>query len=190
MSVAVDDAAELLPEVREAARIVALEWPGVIEADEAEQEILLRLLDRGYVDTVGELETLGRKRLLIKVGKQIAAQYRADYDRFSCNFRYSTGDVRYLLGAGALGGPCEVFDAGGLDVRESFKSLSDKYAAVLATRYLFNRPVSDTKAVTRAVDALTDLMNRNARTPPEHDGPGARKATSNAHAVAMTHRQF
>ena len=96
--------AEIADDVKRAARITAREWADVIDADDAEQEIWLRLLDssKSYLSQVHELEKETRQALLVKIGHQVGMKYRDDYELFSGNHRYGTYQVRDLLEAGVL----------------------------------------------------------------------------------------
>lgn len=101
-----ESAQELMPDVRTAARTVAREWAGVIDEDDAEQEIWVHLLERlGTLDTITEMDRPLRISSLTAIGRQIASQYRDDLEMFSGNYTYGTAKVRGMLGSGALGDP-------------------------------------------------------------------------------------
>jgi hypothetical protein len=86
-------------EVTKAAKTVAFQWPGIVEADDLEQDITLHLLDRpGSVEKLlRDFDDRQRLNAIIKIGHQIAAQERTDYDLFSGNFRYSVNEVKQIL---------------------------------------------------------------------------------------------
>lgn len=101
-----NEAVELLmPEVKKAARAVVSEWPGVIELDDVEQEVWVRLLDPGYglpVETLVDQEPAERYKILKAIGHRVAAKEREDYAHFSGNYRYGTDEVRKYLKNGIL----------------------------------------------------------------------------------------
>lgn len=94
----------LLPDVQTAARTTARSWDGVIEFDDAEQEIWERLLGAGRstIDKVLEMDKPLRVSSLTRIGQQVGSQYRDDFEVFSGNWVYSTKKVRDMLGLGAL----------------------------------------------------------------------------------------
>jgi hypothetical protein len=195
--------ADLNAEVRSAARYTAQKWADVIETDDAEQEIWLRLLENDYTDRVSDMEKPARATVLRKIGQQIASQYRDDYEVFSGQVTYSTDDVRLLLGAGLIDREREALDthretlSGWLDLHEGAQSLRDRnqsFAEIIWRRYVDGAELDATgrKALTRAVDALTREMNRvNTRRYAGHaEGPGTRQVLTNATARVVTARQY
>lgn len=185
-----DTGMDLLADIDSAARIIAHEWPGIIDADDARQEIWVKLLgSASYIDDLTAMSATQRLRALALIGHQVAARYRSDYDRFSGNFLYSTREVRELLELDALRSQGDAFQADHLDVRNAYRELSSNHTEILSQRYLNGQAVSDTKALTRAVDALTRAMNRRVRERADvHDGPGSRRVMSNATSQALTAR--
>lgn len=178
-------------DIQRAARVTALEWPNVIDADDAEQEIVLLLLSDAYAVTAAGLDEKARLRVLVKIGAQIASRYRGEYETFSGNVMYSTKEVRKLLDGGALTERGDRFDPGRADVQGSLADLSDDHRAILRARYAEGAAPSDArsrKQLQRAVDALTELMNRVRRknTREHDDGPGSRKAISNEQARRLS----
>ena len=97
---------DMLPDIKRAARRVAREWADVIDADDAEQEIALRILDltEPKVRELYELDRDLRISVLIEIGHQIGMKYRDDYELFSGNYTYGTRDVRRMLDNDALAG--------------------------------------------------------------------------------------
>lgn len=72
------------------------------------------------------------------------------------------------------------------DIRFTFPQLGENHRKILVRRFLYLEELDGTarKEVTRAVDALTDLMNRAYRkTSAEFDGPGAKRHRTNAEAL-------
>lgn len=191
-------------DIKAAARHVALEWADVVEADDMEQEIAVRLLADNYATTVYELGKWGRKKTLFKIGQQIASDQRVDYEHFSGQFQYSTEEVRDRLKKGALeevgteetetaaGDPAVEFVVDDVDVRAGFERLPEQHQANILFWLKADRaPLTSTerKNITRAVDALTHILNREFRkSSGDHDGPGSRQAMTNAKANAITQR--
>lgn len=91
-------------DVKRAARTAAREWADVIDADDAEQEIWIRLLEssKKYLSDVSEMDKGARVSVLEMIGHQVGMKYRDDYELFSGNHRYGTKQVRDLLEAGVL----------------------------------------------------------------------------------------
>lgn len=180
----------LLPDVRTAARTTARSWDGVIEFDDAEQEIWVRLLEAGRstIDTVLPMDKPLRVRSLTRIGQQVGSQYRDDFEVFSGNWVYGTEDVRKMLDRDALGDergdygtevplwelPESIIDqlnrtdtetaTERIDLFTGLKRLSKSnswYAEIVICNYVDREPVhAHRKDLTRAVDALTKEMNR------------------------------
>jgi hypothetical protein len=97
-------------EVKTAATTIGREWADVIDSDDAEQEIWLRLLGAGtnpetgieYVVEVAGWDIKVRTSVLKEIGHQIGMQYRDDYELFSGNYVYGTREVRDMLDRGVL----------------------------------------------------------------------------------------
>lgn len=179
----------LLPDVRTAARTTARSWDGVIEFDDAEQEIWVRLLEaRTTTNTVLEMDRPARVSALTRIGQQIGSQYRDDFEVFSGNWVYGTQDVRKMLDHDALGGergdfgtdvpmwelPESIIDqlnrtdtetaTERIDLFRGLKRLyasNSWYAEIVVSNYVDCDPVHPNRIdLTRAVDALTKEMNR------------------------------
>lgn len=180
----------LKPDVVTAAKTAARGWPGIIDEDDAEQEIWLRLLEAGQstLDKVAGMDRPLRVSSLSDIGHQIGARYRDDYELFSGNFRYGTQEVRKMLEDDALAGvhdgsvgplwalPDTVIQQ--LTKTESM-TVTERIDMMLGMKKLVNEsaPYADMlvrvfvegetgldgsgrKELTRAVDALTRNMNR------------------------------
>src|SRR5690606_36995180 len=77
-----------------------------------------------------------------------------------------------------------------LDVEVCFKSLSENHQRVLVAKYHTESYDGNPGRVFEAEEALMHAMNRNFRTAKtNHDGPGSRKAISNAQAAVINKRQ-
>jgi len=178
---------EIMPLVRKAAQSVAAQWPGVVEADDVEQEIyanLLELKEENLRRLVDEFDRDG----LVKVfkerqGHQVAARYRNDFELFSGNYRYSGEEVRSLLESGALVFADELTVTERVDLTNAMQRLdetSPQYTDVVFRKYAadetFARGSSDEKVLQRAMKALTREMNRSFnKATAEHEGPALRK---------------
>jgi len=192
-----DEVEELESLAGQAARRVAAQWPGTVEKEDLEQEIIVHLLERpGALDRLfEEPNPRVRQSFLIKVGHQLASQMQADYDRFSGNYRYDAGQVRGFLERQLwLNGDKPSTEK--LDLAEALASLADKnssYYAAVINRFVHEMVpdranTSQFNTIQRAVEALTDLMNRIGEEREKHytEGPGSRKAMSNSQARYAT----
>lgn len=179
---------EWVEEISRAAHIVARKWPGVIDADDVNQEIWVRLLSQ-KTSALDALDPDARLRTLVRIGDQVAADYRNDHEVFSGNVYYGTDDVRALLKKGLLAKRREDLDAASetltefIDLHEGavmLRNTQPQHAAVVSDVFLFGNEDDDRKRATRAVDALTRCMNRVHTTRYAHEGPGSRRAISNS----------
>lgn len=196
---------ELNKEVDKAAYSVADQWPGAIEADDLRQELWVKLLESvAYREQMTNAEPALRMELLKRMGRQIAGSYVNDYELFSGNAFYGTEHTRELLDAGILtvarselGAMNETLTEF-LDAQEAFTALKNRnrrYADVLWSAYaageIDRNSFSVRKTLSRAVKALTDLMNQaHRRRYAEYEsGPGTREVISNAKArvISSTH---
>jgi hypothetical protein len=180
-------------EVTKAAKAVAFQWPGIVEADDLEQDITLHLLDRpGSVEKLlRDFDDRQRLNAIIKIGHQIAAQERTDYDLFSGNFRYSVNEVKQILEdrvlhneSPELGSNWSVADytsTGGefadtvntklateTDLRRGMahlRKVNSKYAEAIESRYLRDEviPRDDRAQKTLLSRALTSLTTQMNR---------------------------
>lgn len=189
----------LAPDVLTAAKTTAREWPGTIDADDAEQEIWTILLEAGQnsLDILAGMDRPQRISSLTVYGHRIAARYRDDYDLFSGNFNYSTEYVRSILEEDALivddGRPDSLTTTVRLDLTIALYRLQDRtarYADLIRRKFIdgeeFEHSDPDRKALDRAVDALTRDMNRSNRSRQAEwaDGPGSRsRVHQNAEAA-------
>lgn len=175
--------------------------------------------NKGYAVTLREMDIPQRTKTLNMIASQLASEARDTYEYFHGNFRYSLEEVRQLLRGGALfhvgqevvanrfnrsedGAGGERLQPQGfkepkvrdqtenLDVGVCFRSLSENHQRVLVAAYLTGSYSGHHQRVTEAEEALMHAMNRNFRTAKtNHDGPGSRKAISNAQAAVINKRQ-
>lgn len=142
------DVLELEEGIKKAAKFVSFQWPGVIDAGDAEQAIWLHLLERpGSIEKIRDMDDKARYRAIVGVGNQIASKERTEYAYYKGSYRYSVAEVKAMLKSGALQGleldpEVQVYDAGGdkpvgggskppvsvavLDLREGFSALRER----------------------------------------------------------------
>ncbi|MFD9893347.1 hypothetical protein ACFWY9_28720 [Amycolatopsis sp. NPDC059027] len=186
---------DLLPEISRAAERVAKDWSAVTESDDLYQDMVSHILDRDHAERILDMEPGDRWSTLRKIGTQIASQSRTDFDHFTGNFFYSTQDVRSILGAGALTGTREQTSTERVDIDRGMKLLRSRnagYSDLIERRYMFGIRIENRMTLTRAVDALTECMNRAHinRDAAHIEGPGTRLVLTNAQARAQTEREY
>lgn len=189
-----------MPVIRRAAKSVAFQWPGVIEADDVEQSIYLRLLESpGSVSKILEMDERPQYRAIVGMGHQIASQERADYDYYKGSYRYSVVEVRKLLNDGALIEPAEGFREAMVDLFLALGVLYEdkpQYSDALYRRYQYGESTTDDKpykdALNHGLTALVDEMNaiNKRRFAERDDGPGTRKVLSNSQARDISNMQY
>jgi hypothetical protein len=184
--------ASLSREIKKAAQAVAYQWPGVVEADDLEQDISVKLLEStASLYKVLGFDDKGKINALIQIGHQIAAQERTDYEIFSGNFKYSVNEVKKLLtdralhnespGLGSNWSISDKFSKGGefedavlnkssaeTDLKRGMKKLkatNSAYAEIIERRYLRDEliPKDEEGARTRLSRALTSLTTNMNR---------------------------
>lgn len=181
--------------VKAAALVTELEWPKVVEAADVEQEIWLKLLESPNSATkLGEMGESSRKKSLLRMGKQIAAEASATFELFSCQIFYSTDDVRDMLEAGALVGEGFNSEDERIDFESAIGMVRDANSQYLDYMWgyyeLGDFPLdsaTNRKRLSRAVRFLADQMNNTTKGRREtYGGPGSRKAISNSRAMAAS----
>lgn len=158
--------------VRRAAKIVASQWPGVIEADDVEQEIWLYLVESpgSAQKALDASEPRARARFLTRIGHQRASKARAAYDYFRGAYKYSVREVKDLLASGGLSADNQDrVKVEYTDLHEAFRALQERnesYANAIGKRYLLCESMESTSerhALERGTEALTNEMNRSNR---------------------------
>lgn len=186
---------ELGEQIKKAARFVSYQWPGVLEADDAEQAINLHLLERpGYLQKILLISPDEQYRAIVWIGNQLASTERADFDYFKGSFRYAVDEVKDVLNRGVLTEPVEGFDAAVIDLIEGLVVLTKKspqYVDALLDRYAnweVPAPGADQVRLSRALTAITGQMNmaNKRRFNNRDDGPGTRNSISAESARALT----
>lgn len=185
---------ELQQLVKAAARRVAAQWPGTVEREDLEQDMLVHLIERpGALERLfEESEPRVRQSFLIKVGHQLASEQQTAYDRFSGNYLYDSGQVRgYLERQVWL--IDEIQSVEKMDFYEALGLLADKnsvYYAAIVNRFVHEIIPDDAgrMRVSRAVDSITGLMNKlgSERRKNRTAGPGSRRVMSNSQAGTET----
>lgn len=192
--------------IEKASHSIALEWPGVIEADDLQQELWVKILESPkYMDQLISADPALRMDLLKRLAWQIAGQYVNDYELFSGNTFYGTDHVRNLLTAGILVIAREDLAemketlTEFMDSQEAFEALKNRtprYSEIIweayVTETLNQTSASTRKTLSRAVYALTDLMNQahRRRHAEYEEGPGTREVISNEEARVISQRQY
>jgi hypothetical protein len=163
---------ELVKPIKKAAKIVASQWPGVIDADDVEQEIWLYLVEspKSAQKALDATEPKAQARFLTRIGHQRASKARAAFDYFRGAYKYSVKDTKSLLTSGGLSSDNQDgVKVEYTDLHEAFKALKERngsYANAVAKRYLLCESMestSDRHALERGITALTDEMNRSNR---------------------------
>lgn len=181
--------------VRNAARTTAEEWPGVVEADDMEQDIWVRLLESpGSAEKLADMNDRDRKVSLNKIGRQIAAEQRSSYELFSAQVHYSTDDVREMLEAGALVGEGFMSDDERIDFEVAAHELKESTPHFIESLWdhyelgeLDMKSSTNRGRIMRAVNRLTDYINSTTKIRnDDYEGPGSRKAVSNATAQILS----
>lgn len=184
---------QILPDVRRAARFTARSWYPVIEEEDAEQEIILRIMEADYLETIVALDPAARAETLRKIGAQIASEYRNAYDHFSGNFYYSTNDVREILKRVGTNREKASSNTERLDLEEGLEVLRERnprYENAIIRRYWHEEDIHDTKLLSRATDLLTEYMNNVHRNRGGFtEGVGTRRLISSRKAKAIS-RQY
>lgn len=175
---------KLQPTIKKAAKSVAYIWNSVLDAEDAEQLINLRLLESpGTIRKIVGMERDAQYRAIVGMGHQLASIERADYAEFRGAYRYSLKEVKNALNAGILIEEFDHFHEVVFDLKESLSILSGRspqYVAALVKRYVeFETPNNkqEENALARGLTALTDEMNKSnkRRFANRIDGPGTRK---------------
>lgn len=205
MTMMIDD---LTPEVERAARSAGRSWTGALDVEDIAGDMWVKILESPKtLPSLLSYESDQRARVLLAIGRQCAQSELTDREVFSANVQYSTDDVRRILDNGGAHPewagiePGSVSHTEWMDVQAGLTALGNRYspdgrggpwyAEVLFAHYVagdyVEAPGDKGATLTRARDALTVEMNRARReTEAAHEGPGSRKAISNATARHQT----
>jgi hypothetical protein len=183
----------LRAQAAKAAARVARSWPHCVTADDLEQAIMLKLIEapESSAKLLEESEVAQRK-ILIAAGHRIASSEQQDYERFSGQYLYSVREVRALLEENVLTVENEAFNPVEVDLRQALDTIAPQYAEAINRRYRQGivppRRGAEAVRLSRAIERLTELMNRTgrARVAERSGGPSSRRAMSNARAIAAS----
>lgn len=180
----------LLPDIRTAARTVAYKWPTVTTSEDMTQDLVLHFIERkGSAIKLSEMEVGERRAALVRVGHQLAAAMRDDFEVFSGQYRYSVDDVKAGLSKGALKGKDSLNVQSG-DLVQALVALNKKnpeQGQAIVARYLNEvRPQSgaDKMVLSRGIENLTRLMNR-ADISEEYDYENGGRFRNNRSAISQ-----
>lgn len=190
-------------QVRKAARSVAFQWPDVLTAEEAEQELWVRLMEtQTSIDKLRNFDDRQRLNALIEMGHQIANKLLTEEMIASGNFRYCVNTVKGILKDAAEQErdpeAKKVTKSALLDMTRGMEVLRERnagYADAISSRYREGVvPDKGTAQVrlSRALTALTTCMNREYKRKyaTRDDGLGTRKAITNSAAQAISQSQY
>lgn len=200
-----DDTREVAHKV---ARKVAKEYPG-ISAEDVEQEVLLEVLKREDMFKRMNYEIPQLWRFLTNYARKYSNDERLAVYQWDSQYHYTTKEVRALC-AEALFDRDAFYDKVERDVnlmtefeeimcrvadlQAAYAKLREQDQNVIYRRYVIGESLSpaDAKRLERATNHLAIVINKGKsirKVPKDHDGPGARKAISNAHARFITENQ-
>jgi hypothetical protein len=151
------DVMDMQDEVRKAAKTVAHKWPNVVNADDMEQDIYLRLLESpGSVEKLlNDFSDRSRLNAIVRIGHEIAKIEREDYEIFMGDFRYSVDEVKKILDNRAL------IDLYELDEETNLKS---SWGAYFSVSNEFENKVVEKVAIESDVRrAMESLASKNSR---------------------------
>jgi hypothetical protein len=130
--------------------------------------------------------------------------YRKRALTISAQYAYRTSDIRRMLESGTLENSLytelpadfetesfEDYVVASADITHAFLRLSTNYQTQIFRRYILGEvPIGSTaeKRLSRAIERLTDIVNFY-KFGTNHQGPGARKAISNARAAVIIAEQ-
>ncbi|QGJ90201.1 RNA polymerase sigma factor [Mycobacterium phage SheaKeira] len=190
----------LYPVIERAARSVAYQWPGVVDKDDIEQMIALKLWEsQASLLKVAAMEDKAQYRAVVGIGHQLASAERIDYDHYKGSYKYSVGDVKDLLNRNVLTEDVEGFTDAVIDLMDALEALVAKtpqYVEAVTSRYadgvVPKSGTADSKRLSRGLESLTNAMNANSRRrfSERDDGPGSRTVITNARAQIISAHQY
>jgi len=178
--------ADLEKAIENAVRLVAIEWPDMVDENDVRQQTWFYLLkdDAAIWKEIEGLKGPKLEEAVKMLASRAVSQEREQYDYFTGNFFYSTNEVRDLLKRGALIKGRERTWTERQDIDRGMEALAERYrsavaaweasrskgnkmqkpldyAAIIWANYVLDQPIhKHWKDLTRAVDALTREMNR------------------------------
>ena len=183
MTIAITE--EFREKVKKAARSVA-NGVTLVEADDVEQDIWVRLLeDTDYYHELCEQEDPYRS--LRRLGRQEAYKQATTLEHFSGQYTYTPPEVRVLLTEYLIDTRLEKV-AEHVDLVEGLLLLKDKNKKrfnILIDKFVHGIDPPARMRVTEAVDSLTRHMNQaNKAARYSYEGVGNRKVLTNSQSIA------
>ena len=206
--------------IRKAAVNASFEWKDV-SADDIEQDMWIRLLEApGAVDTLDTFEPDVARKFLFQMAKQVAAKDKQRTRISKGDFKYSTGEVKRRLAAGALAslgagemgswaadeessgtgngytdtsGATASFMVDLTGALQALKLKNERYFNLIVAKYLLHEGFTgaDQVATSKALKSLTNLMNFGyKRDMGEYEGPGVSKKPTRLSAQAISKAQY
>ncbi|MGW3992190.1 hypothetical protein ACWEF6_01760 [Amycolatopsis sp. NPDC004772] len=187
---------DLIPEVEKAARSATRSWTGALDAEDIVNDVWVKIYEAPKtLPALLSYEADQRGKVLRAIARQCAGSEMSDRELFSANVSYSTDDVRRILAKGGAGDtPGTTTHIEWVDVQAALTAISPWYAEVIFAHYVagdYVEPPGDKgTTLTRARDALAAAMNAGRKAAQaNHEGPGSRRAMSNASARSLTKRE-
>jgi hypothetical protein len=190
-------------QVRKAAQTVAWQWPGVLDVEDAEQELWLELMDPGTMTSLRDsFDDKNRQSALINMGHRIGNKALNEYQIATGNFKYSVNRVKEILQDAAnqeqhpevkLLTRSDLFSlTRGMEI---LRQKNAGHADAISSRYREGKIPKGKSAINklwRALTSLTTHMNRSYKQQyaERSDGPGTRKAISNVAAQVISAKQY
>lgn len=176
--------------VRKAADTVVQEWVTTLDVDDLTQDVWVELSsdDRLIEDFYMSDNPMAIARHL---AKRCASKSVGSYEFHSGQYQYGTKEVRGILESGVLKTRefKTITEQTDLTIAmEKLRTRKERYAQDIADRFFWGNKDVESKRVTRAVDALTEEMNRvnTSRRFSHREGPGTRVIVSNSSALSRT----
>lgn len=181
---------DVVAAVKKAAELVARDWVTTLEVEDLQQDVWTELFEDPNLWE--EIQDSDNPIAIARhLAKRCASKTVSAYEFHSGQYQYGTKEVRSILGSGVL----KTQDFKTLTERadvtvgmENLRSRHSAYADALVDRYFWGKKDGADMTLSRAVDALTEEMNRaNTASRFSHkEGPGKRTVISNATAIEVT----
>jgi hypothetical protein len=162
---------------------ISEKW-SVVEADDVKQEIMVHLLQERHIIEKHKDDTDLLRKICWNAGRRYAARERNHYDLMDDQYFYTPDEVRIALRSfvysdeeigQVIGKKDDLTQArisdniitARMDASKGIQKLSQGYKEVVQRVFIYGLPPKDDnerRASYRAVDSLTQIMNRNIRT--------------------------
>lgn len=190
-------------QIRRAARAVSYQWPGLLDIEEAEQELWAHLMaSPGTIRKLRDaFDDKQRLNALVEIGQQIGNKALTAHRIFMGDFRYSVNEVKQILEKAAEQDQDSnsklLTRSALLDLTrgtEALRNRNSDYAEAISKRYRDGIVPKGAQAdrLSAALTALTTEMNRSYKQShaSRSDGPGTRKRVSRAAAAMESKRNW